>query len=70
MIPENSLLFAQLIARTAKDIDVLIESLPDDESNVDLQKESLRLLEAHNQESADMLRDAVQKGEQVLVEVC
>ena len=66
---ENSLLFAQLIARTAKDIDVLIESLPNDESGVDLQLESLRVLEANNQESADLLRDAVEKGEQVLSEV-
>lgn len=66
---ENSLLFAQLIARTAKDIDVLVESLPNDESGVDLQLESLRVLESNNQESADMLRDAVEKGEQVLNEV-
>lgn len=30
-------LFAKLIARTAKDIDVLIESLPSEESSLELQ---------------------------------
>lgn len=34
---DYGLLFAQLIARTAKDIDYLIEHLPNEESSVDLQ---------------------------------
>ena len=34
---ENALLFAQLIARAAKDVDVLIDSLPSDESTAELQ---------------------------------
>jgi hypothetical protein len=33
----NALLFAQLIARSAKDIDVLIDSLPSEDSSPDLQ---------------------------------
>ena len=36
-IPEHAALFAQLIARTAKDIDVLIDSLPSEESSPELQ---------------------------------
>ena len=39
IFPENSLLFAQLIARTAKDIDVLIDSLPSEEATPELQVE-------------------------------
>ena len=34
---DHALLFAQLIARTAKDIDVLIDSLPSEESSAELQ---------------------------------
>ena len=34
---ENAALFAQLIARTAKDIDVLIDSLPNEDSSPELQ---------------------------------
>lgn len=35
--PDYGLLFAQLIARSAKDIDYLIEHLPNEESSIDLQ---------------------------------
>ena len=34
---ENAALFAQLVARTAKDIDVLIDSLPNEDSSPELQ---------------------------------
>ena len=34
---DNPALFSKLIAKTAKDIDVLIESLPSEESSLELQ---------------------------------
>lgn len=36
-LPEYAQLFAALIARTAKDVDVLIDSLPSEESTAALQ---------------------------------
>jgi len=38
---DHTILFAQLIARTAKDIEVLIDSLPNEESSTELQSASL-----------------------------
>lgn len=46
-------LFATLIARCAKDIDVLIESLPNEDSSTELQVSSLKRLERENQEAAE-----------------
>lgn len=37
LLPEYAQLFAALIARTAKDVDVLIDSLPSEESTAALQ---------------------------------
>ncbi|XP_033627490.1 mediator of RNA polymerase II transcription subunit 21-like [Asterias rubens] len=62
-------LFAQLIARTAKDIDVLIDSLPSEESTVELQQASLKHLEVENQEAAHKLGEVVQRGEALLVRI-
>ncbi|KAK7088575.1 hypothetical protein V1264_022481 [Littorina saxatilis] len=59
-------LFSKLIARTAKDIDVLIDSLPSEESSQELQLASLQRLEAENQESASTLEDVVKRGEELL----
>ena len=59
-------LFAQLIARTAKDIDVLIDSLPSEDSSPELQVAALRRLEVENQEAAQQLQDTVAKGEALL----
>ena len=36
-LSDHAQLFAQLIARTAKDIDILIDSLPSEESSAELQ---------------------------------
>lgn len=45
VFPEYAQLFAALIARTAKDIDVLIDSLPSEESTATLQvRVGLKLL--------------------------
>jgi Subunit 21 of Mediator complex len=59
-------LFAQLIARTAKDIDTIIESLPNEDSSQELQIQSLRQLEIENADAADRLEEIVRKGEQLL----
>jgi len=62
-------LFATLIARCAKDIDVLIDSLPSDESTLELQIESLRDLEEANNKAADDLEDIVNRGEVLLEKI-
>lgn len=62
-------LFARLIARTARDIDVLIDSLPSEESTPELQAASLRRLEMDNQEAAVKLEDAVRRCEEMLKEI-
>lgn len=62
-------LFAQYIVRTAKDIDVLIDSLPSEDSTPELQAASLRRLEMDNQEAATKLEDAVKRCEDLLKRV-
>ena len=62
-------LFAQHIVRTAKDIDILIDSLPSEDSTPELQAASLRRLELDNQEAATKLEDAVKRCEDLLEKV-
>ena len=62
-------MFAQLIARTAKDIEVLIESLPNEESSTELQSASLQKLEEENLEAANKLEEVVKQGEATLKEI-
>lgn len=62
-------LFAQYIVRTAKDIDVLIDSLPSEDSTPELQAACLRRLELDNQEVATKLEDAVKRCEGLLERV-
>lgn len=50
-------LFSTLISRCAKDIDTLIESLPNEDSSQELQIQSLKLLERENQEAAERLEE-------------
>lgn len=59
-------LFATLIARCAKDIDTLIESLPSEESSQELQVASLSRLEQENQEAGEQLEEVVRQGEALL----
>ncbi|XP_065561486.1 mediator of RNA polymerase II transcription subunit 21-like [Artemia franciscana] len=59
-------IYAEQIARTAKDIDVLIESLPSEESTTDLQVASLQKLEHENFEAALKLESVVKEGETLL----
>lgn len=56
-------LFAVQIARTAKDIDAVIESLPNDEQSLELQVAGLRRLEQENQSASERLREEVRHGE-------
>ena len=58
---DHTHLFAQLIARTAKDIEVLIDSLPSEESSAELQSASLIKLEEENREASKRLEDIVQQ---------
>lgn len=66
---DEAALFAQLIARTAKDIDILIDSLPSEDSSPELQLASLQRLEMENQEAAKQLEDVVAQGEKLLVQI-
>lgn len=47
--------------RCAKDIDTLIESLPNEDSSQELQTQSLRRLEIENQEAAKHLEEVNQR---------
>lgn len=68
--PENyPKLFATCIARTAKDIDVLIDSLPSEELTPELQAACLRRFESDNQEAAAKLEDAVKRCDELLQKV-
>ncbi|KAE8743560.1 hypothetical protein FOCC_FOCC010807 [Frankliniella occidentalis] len=62
-------LFATLIARCAKDIDVLIESLPNEDSSTELQVASLRQLEQESQKAGERLEDVVARGEVLLSQI-
>uniref|UniRef100_A0A8D3C0L5 Mediator of RNA polymerase II transcription subunit 21 n=1 Tax=Scophthalmus maximus TaxID=52904 RepID=A0A8D3C0L5_SCOMX len=62
-------LFAALIARTAKDVDVLIDSLPSEESTAALQAASLRQLEEENHDAAARLEDVVYRGDMLLEKI-
>uniref|UniRef100_A0A182JJ77 Mediator of RNA polymerase II transcription subunit 21 n=2 Tax=Anopheles atroparvus TaxID=41427 RepID=A0A182JJ77_ANOAO len=62
-------LFSTLISRCAKDIDTLIESLPSEESSIELQVQSLQRLESENKESAEKLEEIVRKGELLLEKI-
>ncbi|NXJ02571.1 MED21 polymerase, partial [Psophia crepitans] len=67
--PQYAQLFAALIARTAKDIDVLIDSLPSEESTAALQAASLYRLEEENHEAAARLEEVVYRGDMLLEKI-
>ena len=62
-------LFSTLISRTAKDIDTLIESLPNEDCSQELQVASLQKLEIENREAAEQLEEVVKRGEALLAKV-
>jgi len=63
---DHTQLFAQLIARTAKDIEVLIDSLPSEESTAELQAAGLQQLEQEGELAGTQLAEVVKTGEQLL----
>lgn len=69
-IDEIKLTFAELITSTAKKIDTLIDSLPnEDESNEDLQMKQLRDLETENTEAARQLEYVTKCAENLLQQI-
>ncbi|GAB6030091.1 Mediator of RNA polymerase II transcription subunit 21 [Chamberlinius hualienensis] len=68
-IEDHAQLFATLIARSAKDIDVLIDSLPSEDSSPELQAKSLQRLEQENQEASWNLEHVIQRGERLLEQI-
>ncbi len=59
-ITDNTALFSSLIARTAQDIEILINSLPNQDSSD--HQDDLCKLEAENRQAALKLRQAVDEG--------
>ena len=55
-----------MIARTGKDIEVLIDSLPGEESTAELQAAGLRELEQESEIAGEELRRSVRQGEELL----
>lgn len=66
---ESIKLFSTLITRTAKDIDILIDSLPSEESTPELQAQQLAKLESENQAAARRLEALVRRGESELARI-
>ncbi|XP_055295040.1 mediator of RNA polymerase II transcription subunit 21-like [Sitodiplosis mosellana] len=62
-------LFSTLISRCAKDIDTLIESLPNEDSSQELQAQSLQRLEMENQEAAKRLEEIIDRGQKTLEKI-
>ena len=63
---DNTTLFSSLIARTAQDIDILIDSLPSQGYTQNHQDEALRKLEGENRHAAEKLRQAVEEGGEII----
>ncbi|KAF8363743.1 mdt-21 [Pristionchus pacificus] len=58
--------YASFIARTAKDIELLIDSIPIEENMNDLNKEELTTANDKRKELSDQLVDAMDDGEELL----
>lgn len=63
---DNSKLFSKLITKTAKDIEVIIDSLPSKEVETDLQEVHIRRLEMENAEQARQLEEMIANAEEML----
>jgi len=63
---DHTILFSQLIARTAKDIEVFVDSLPSEESNPVLQTASIEQLEIEANTTKEQLLESVREGEELL----
>ncbi|KAF7489093.1 Mediator of RNA polymerase II transcription subunit 21 [Sarcoptes scabiei] len=62
---DNSKFFAKLITKTAKDIDLIIDSLPSRDMEPELQEAHIRRLEDENREEARKLEEIIAKAEQI-----
>lgn len=62
---DHGALFSTLIARTAQDIDILIDSLPNQEYTQEHQDAALHKLEVENRLAAEKLRKAVEDGGEI-----
>jgi len=63
---DHTVLFSQLIARTAKDIEILVDSLPSEESTPDLQSVAIEQLEGESERAEQALQKTVLEGEALL----
>jgi len=63
---DHTVLFSQLIARTAKDIEVFVDSLPSEDSTQVLQTASIEQLEIDANIAKDRLQESVNEGEELL----
>jgi mediator of RNA polymerase II transcription subunit 21 len=63
---DHTVLFSQLIARTAKDIEILVESLPSEESTPELQAVAIEQLEGESERAEQALQNTVLEGESLL----
>lgn len=61
--------FASLIAKTAKEIDILIDSLPSEESTQEIQEENIKRLDQENKEAARRLEEVVHVGDLLLEQI-
>jgi mediator of RNA polymerase II transcription subunit 21 len=68
-IEEYGQLFAKLITKTAKEIDLLIDSLPSEESTPEFQAAHMKQLEIDNRQAAKELEEAVKRGEKLLEQI-
>lgn len=66
---DNSMLFSTLITRTCQDVDILIDSLPNQEYTQDCQDSSLWKLEAENRLAAEKLKKTVEASELLLKKI-
>ncbi|CAK8675920.1 unnamed protein product [Clavelina lepadiformis] len=66
---ESIQLFCQLIVRTAKDIDFLVDALPSEQSTHESQIANLQKLEEENQDAAKNLKLCVEHAEKQLASI-
>lgn len=61
--------FARQIAKTAKDIDEIISSVPDDIECHELQNKSMERLQKENDEITDIFKTTLSQGENLLCQI-
>ena len=68
-INEHIELFSNLIARTTKNIDIIISSLPSCKSTDTLQNSKLEKLNSSNKKQTERLEELVEEGEKLLAQI-